>query len=253
MQNVYLDCLVREEIGKNKLSALRQNGFVPAIVYGQDKKSLAIKINRSQLVKFMHAHQGIENMIITLRISGNEKSKTQEEKSVLIKEIQFDPVKEEILHIDFNQISLTKAIVIKVPIQSKGEAIGVKQDGGILTHVLWELEIECLPTSIPEKIEVDVTNMKIGDTVHIKDLTIPQGAKVLADSEAIVFTLVPPKKVEVAEEVAAAEAAPTEPEVIKEKKEKEEEEGEATKTTKAPEEAGAKKEAPGKKEATGKK
>lgn len=223
MEKVYLDCLLREEVGKSKVNSLRRNGFVPAIVYGQSEKTLAIKLNRSQLLKFMHAHQGIENMIINLRISGNEKNKDyNEEKSVLIKEIQFDPVKEDILHIDFNQVSLTKAIEIGVPIKSRGEAQGVKLEGGVLTQILWELEIECLPTMIPEKIEVDIANMKIGDVIHVKDLIIPEGIKVLIDNEAIVFTLVPPKKEEIVEEVPAGEVS-AEPEVIKEKKEKAEE------------------------------
>ncbi len=221
MEKVYLDCSLREETGKNKVNALRKTGFVPAVIYGQGEKAMAVKLNRSQLIKFIHIHHGIESMIITLRIA-DDKDKNPAEKSVLIKEIQQDPVHEEILHIDFNQISLTRAIAVKVPIQAKGEAIGVKQDGGVLTHVIWELEVECLPTQIPEKIEVDVTNMKIGDAIYVKDLAIPAGIKALTDKESIVLTLVPPKKEEVVAEVPEG-AAPTEPEVIKEKKEKAEE------------------------------
>lgn len=223
MEKVYLDCSLREELGKSKISFLRRSGFVPAVVYGQGKKSLSVKLDRSQLIKFMHAHSGIENMIINLRVSGKDKNKDyQEEKPVLIKEIQFDPVKDDILHIDFNQISLTKTIKVKVPIESKGEAVGVKQEGGVLTHVLWELEVECLPTQIPGKIEVDITNMKIGDVVHVKDVVVPEDIKVLIDKESIVFTLMAPKKEEVVVG-APEEVAPSEPEVIKEKKEKEEE------------------------------
>ena len=243
MEKVYLDCLLREKIGKSGVSSLRKNGFVPAVVYGQGKKTLSIKLNRSQLLKFIHVHHGIESMIISLRITGEDKNKAfKEEKSVLIKEIQTHPVHENILHVDFNQISLTKAIEIKIPIEAKGEAQGVKQEGGILTHILWELEIECLPTHIPDKVEVDVTNMKIGDTVHVKDLTIPEGVKLLTDKEAIVFTLMSPMKEEIVEEVSA-EGAAAEPEVIKEKKEKKEETGEEAGEKKSKE----KKEAPDKK------
>ncbi|MBL7130504.1 MAG: 50S ribosomal protein L25 [Candidatus Omnitrophica bacterium] len=223
MEKVSLECMLREEVGKGKVNTLRKGGFVPATVYGQNESPLSIKLNRSQLIKFMHAHHGGENMVINLVISGNEKNKDyHKEKSVLIKEIQYDPVKDDILHIDFNRVSLTKAIEIKVPIESKGEAQGVKQEGGVLTHILWELEIECLPTMIPEKIEVDITNMNIDDAIYVKDLVIPEGIEVLTDKETIVFTLMPPKKEEVVEEVPEEEVA-AEPEVIKEKKGKEEE------------------------------
>lgn len=221
MENVYLDCLIRGEIGKNKVNSLRRSGFIPAVVYGQGKDPLAIKLNRSQLVKFIHSHRGIENMVITLRVSEGDKDKSlKDEKAVLIKEIQLDPVREDILHIDFNQISLTKAIAVKIPIEPKGEAIGVKQEGGVLTRVLWELEIECLPTKIPEKIIVDVSNMKMGDVIYVKDISIPGDVKLLVDKEAIVFTVTHPKKEEVAVEAPTEGAVPVEPEVIKEKKEK---------------------------------
>jgi len=227
MEQVYLDCLVRDEIGKSKVSALRSSDFVPAVVYGKGEKTLSLKCDRSQLIKFIHAHHGGENIVITLRISEDDsKKKIVAEKPVLIKEMQLEPVKDEILHIDFHQISLTEEITTKIPIESKGESIGVKKDSGILTHILWELEIECLPTAIPEKIEVDVTNLEIGQSIYVKDLQLPGGVKVLTDQEAIVFTVEHPKKVEeVVPEAEAVAGAPEEPEVIKEKKEKEEPEG----------------------------
>ena len=223
MEKAYLDCSFREEIGKNKSGALRRIGFVPAVIYGKKSKSFPIKLERSHLIKFIHTYHGIENMVITLRIKDNEKTKKSEEESVLIKDIQYDPVKEDILHIDFNQISLTEMLKVKVPIDSKGEAEGVRKEGGVLTHVLWELEVECLPTQIPEKLEVDITQMKIGDTIFVKDIAVAEGVKVITDKEAIVFTLLAPKKEEVVVEAAAAEAVSAEPEVIKEKKEKKEE------------------------------
>jgi len=239
MEKAYLDCLLREETGKNKIGALRDQGFIPAIVYGQGHKPLAIKLNRSELVKFMHIHHGAENIVITLRFAGDAKSKAgQEEKPVLIKEIQLHPVKDTILHIDFNQISLTKKISVKVPIRSKGDSFGVKQEGGVLNQILWELDVKCLPTNIPEKIEFDITAMKIGDSAHVKDLVVPEGIEVTNDVESIVFAVVHPKKLEEVVPGAEGEAgAATEPEVTKEKKE--EAEGAA----------GAKKEEEGKKEA----
>lgn len=243
MEKAYLDCSLREEVGKNKLNALRRMGFVPAVVYGKKSKTMPIKLVRSHLIKFIHAHHGIENMVITLRIEDDEKTKKSKEEPVLIKDIQYDPVKDDILHLDFNQISLTETLKVKVPLDSKGEAEGVKKEGGVLTHVLWDLEVECLPTQIPEKIEVDITAMKIGDTIFVKDIKVPEGVKVLTDKESIVFTLLAPKKEEVIVEAAAAEAVSAEPEVIKEKKKEEEGEEKEAKKEK-PEAKEAKKEKP---------
>lgn len=227
MEKTYLDCVSREELGKNKMGALRRAGFVPAVVYGKGKEPLVIKIDQSQLIKFMHAHHGGENMVISLRISGNEDSKKvkKKERSVLIKKIQYEPVHDSLLHVDFNEVSLTQKIVVKIPIESKGEPEGVKKEGGVLTQVLWELEGECLPTEIPEKIEVDIESMEIGGTIHVKDIHVPSQVNVLTDVEAIVFTLAASRKVEeLPEEAPEGEEGSAEPEVIKkEKKEGEEE------------------------------
>jgi large subunit ribosomal protein L25 len=236
MEEIYLEATVREdaEIGKN--SALRNKGFVPCVVYGEGKKTLSLKIERGRLLKFMHAHHGRENMVITLKVTLASNKKV-EEKPVIIKEIQTHPVNDEILHLDFNEISLTKRIVVKVPIHSVGEPVGVKQDGGTLEHVLWELDVECLPTQIPEKLTVDVTNMKIGDFIQVKNLVVPAGVAVKHELDAIVFSVVPPQKEEVTPEAAAAAAeaaAPssTEPEVIKKEKKPVEGEEEAKPETK---------------------
>lgn len=217
MEAIYLDVMVREdsEVGKSHL--LRQKSFVPCVVYGEGKKTLSLKIERSHLVRFLHAHHGGENMVITLRVSGGDAKKSQE-KAVLIKEMQPHPVSGEILHVDFNEISLDKKITVQVPVESKGESAGVKNDGGTLEHILWEVEVECLPTQIPEKIEVDVTDMKIGDTIHVKDLVVPANVRIKHDLEGIVFNLVPPHKEEVVGEGAEEAATGSEPEVIKKEK-----------------------------------
>lgn len=226
MEKAYLDCVSREERGTNKMSALRRAGFIPAVVYGKGKSPLAIKIDQSQLIKFMHAHHGGENMVISLRIAGDADAKKakNEEKAVLIKDIQYEPVHDTVLHVDFNEVSLTEKIAVKIPIASKGEPEGVKKEGGVLTQVLWELEVKCLPTEIPEKIEVNIESMKIGDTIHVKAIVVPSHVDILTDVEAIVFTLAAPRKIE--EPVAAAavegEEASAEPEVIKKEKKEEE-------------------------------
>jgi large subunit ribosomal protein L25 len=218
MEAIYLEAMLREDAEVGKSHLLRKKNFVPCVVYGEGKKTLVLKIDRGHLIKFMHAHHGGENIVITLKVSSPGHEKAQE-KAVIIKEIQTHPVNDEILHVDFNEISLTKRIIVKVPIRSIGEPVGVKQDGGTLEQVLWEIDVECLPTQIPEKLESDVANMKIGDIVQVKDLKIPEGALIKHEADAIVFNVVPPHKEEVPVEAVAAEAAPTEePEVIKKEK-----------------------------------
>jgi large subunit ribosomal protein L25 len=214
MEEIFLEVENREELGRSKVKDLREKGFIAAVVYSKEKKSQAVKIPSRQLLQLMHQHR-LENIVLNLKIKGDNKHKAQ---PCLIKEIQYDPVKGNIIHVDFNEISLTKAIKVNVPVVSKGEPVGVKQEGGSLERILWEVEIECLPTDIPKEIAVDVSQLKIGDDIHIKDITFPSNIKVLTDIEAIVFSVAAPIKEEVAATPVEGEVQ-QEPEVIKEKKE----------------------------------
>ncbi|PIQ89813.1 MAG: 50S ribosomal protein L25 [Candidatus Omnitrophica bacterium CG11_big_fil_rev_8_21_14_0_20_42_13] len=220
MEEIILMVGKRTEIGTKEANQLRKSGFIPGVVYGE-AKSEAIKISRSILLKFLHEHKG-ENLIINLKIDEGDAKKAKSS-TVMIKEIQLDPVSDEIIHIDFNRISMTKAITVKVPVEAKGESIGVKADGGALEHILWELEIECLPKDIPNSITIDVSQLKIGDAIHIKDIKFPEGLKVKHELNAIVLSIAPPAREEVpaaGAEVLAGEGE-AEPEVIKEKKKEE--------------------------------
>ena len=214
MEELFLDAEIREEVGRGKVKALKDKGFIPAVVYAEGKPALALKLSHRQLVQLVHHHR-IEGVVINLNIKDDKKQKAR---PCLIKEIQHDPVHGEILHVDFNQISLTKAIKVNIPVTAKGESIGVKQGGGSLEHILWEIEVECLPTSIPKEIEIDVTQLKMGESIHVKDIVVPQGVKVLNDPGAIVLSVAAPMKEEAPAEAVEGEAA-QEPEVIKEKKE----------------------------------
>lgn len=215
MEKVLLKAQPRGETGKRAAKDLRNKGIVPANVYKGGKGAVSIQVEVGDLRAALETKAG-ENVIITLKISGEGGGK---DKTVLIKEIQREPIQDRILHVDFNEISLTEVLKVDVPIASKGEPVGVKVDGGVLEHVMWELEIECLPTAIPEKIEVDVTNLKIGDAFFVKNVVVPEGIKVLNDPELIVMQ-VKAKKVEAPKEEAAAEGA-AEPELIRKKKEEE--------------------------------
>ncbi len=221
MDFVELKANLREEKGKELNKKLRNAGMVPGVVYRKGEETLSLKIDSKSLSKVLRTEAG-ENVIIKLFVEGDKKKK---ERIVVIKEIQKDPVKDVLVHLDLNEISLTETLKVKVPIMSKGEAAGVKQEGGVLQHVMWEVEVECLPTNIPDKIEVDITNLKIGETLSIKDILLPEGVKILGDSESIVFSVEHVKTVE--EAVAApVEGESLEPELIREKKEKEEAEEE---------------------------
>jgi len=222
MEQIILEAQKRTDFGTARANRLRKHAFIPAVVYGEGKGSLNIQVALKDFMNLLAGHAG-ESFVFTLRVKDG---KTHEDKSVLIKEIQYHPVRDSVIHVDFNEISLTKTIKVKVPVAAKGEAVGVKQDGGMLEHILWELEIECLPTKIPKAIEVDVSNLKIGDSVQIKNLSIPEGVKVLHDQEASVLAVVHPKEeaIPTAEEVAAGGEVKEEPEVIKKEKPEEAEE-----------------------------
>ena len=213
MEEIILNAEAREDIGRAKVKDLRDKGFIPAVIYAAGKKALPLKVSSGELIRLVHQHR-IEGVIINLKIKDDK----QKGRPCLIKEIQYDPVHSNIVHVDFNEISLTKEIKVSVPVVAKGEPVGVKQEGGSLEHILWEIEVECLPTAIPKNIEVDVSPLKTGDSIHIKDLIIPSGVKVLNDPTAIVLSVAAPMKEEVVAPAVEGEEK-LEPEVIKEKKE----------------------------------
>ena len=214
MEEILLEAELREEKGRAKVKDLKEAGFLPAVVYSRGKPSLSIKLSKSALIKLVHLYR-LENSIINLKIKDDKKAKLR---PCLIKEIQYDPVHEDIIHVDLNEVSLTEAIKVNVPVEAKGEAVGVKQEGGSLEHILWEIEVECLPTNIPKSIEVDISALKMGDAIHVKDIVFPSGVKPLSDPAAVVLHITAPMKEEAPAEAVEGEEK-QEPEVIKEKKE----------------------------------
>lgn len=219
MEKVTLSAAVREGLGKQVSKKLRREGSIPAVVYKKGKEALPLKVGSRELFHVLHTSAG-ENVIITLKIKDEAKSRPIKDKTVIIKEIQYEPIKGEILHLDFNEISLTEKITVNVPVEVKGEPIGVKADGGVLDNPAKEIQVECLPTDIPERIEVRVEGLKIGDSIRVKELVVPAGVKVLTDPELTVLSVAPPHIEKPAEEKVEEEI--TEPEVIREKKPEEE-------------------------------
>lgn len=216
MDEIKLDVQLREQIGSRKVKNVRKADFVPAVVYGGKKGPTNIKVDRRTYEGIMRHHRG-QSVVFHLNVMEGEKK--LRDYSAILKAEQLDPVKDNLVHIDFHRISLTEEIEVKVPVTHTGEAIGVKQDGGSLDQAQWELDVVCLPTNIPEKIEVNVEGLNIGDAVHVGDIKLPAGVITKHDPEAILFSVVPPMK---EEELPAEGEELTEPEVIGEEKEGEE-------------------------------
>ena len=219
MEEIKLDVQIRNEIGSDKIRSVRQKDFVPAIVYGGDKKPTPIKVDRRAYERVIRHHRG---QTVLFHINVMEEDKKLRDYSVIVKEEQHDPVSDRILHIDFHRISLTEKIEVKVPIVTKGEAVGVKRDGGSLEHVMCELEVVSLPTQIPQNISVDVSHLELNQSIHVKDLILPSGVTTKHDPESSVLTVIPKREEPSITAEPTEAAAPAEPEVIKEKKKEEE-------------------------------
>ncbi|MDP8299941.1 MAG: 50S ribosomal protein L25 [Candidatus Tantalella remota] len=218
MEKVTLKSLVREGFGKGSCKHLRKEGQIPAVVYSDGKESVSIQVDAKELWHALHTDAG-ENAIITMDVAGGEKDI---KKTVMVKEIQYHPVNDDFLHMDFKEISLRDKLKVKVPLLVKGEAIGVKDNEGILSQDMWEIEVECLPTEIPENLEVQVDELDINDSLHIKDITPPADVVILDDPEHVIVSVKPPQAEEEPEEEAVE--GEEEPEVIKKGKGEEEEE-----------------------------
>jgi large subunit ribosomal protein L25 len=241
MEEIKLDVQIRKEHGTRKITRIRREDLIPGVIYGgKQKTSTLVQVDRRTYEKIMRQHQG-QSVLFHLNVL--EGDKKLRDYSAIVKEEQHHPVSYNLLHLDFNRISLTEEIEVKIPIVVKGDAVGVKRDGGSLEQSLWELEVRCLPTKIPQKVEVDVSALTIGDSIHVKDIVLPEGVQTKHDGEGMVASVVPPMKEEVAAP-AATEEAMTEPEVIKKKKADKEGEAVEGADAKAPEKAKAAPEKP---------
>ncbi len=245
MAQIELNVQPREAGTKGQRKALRWDGIVPGVVYGVGKKPLMVKVVEKDIRKVFR-DAASENVILALSIEGAAKKDAK--KTVIVKDIQRDALAHRWLHVDFQEISLTEILRTMVQVIPVGTSIGVAQQGGILDRVLREVEVECLPTDIPEKIEVDITELAIGKSIYVKDLKAPEKVKILNDANLPVLSVAAPQAE--LEAVKPEDAAAAEPEVIREKK-VEGEEAAAAPGKEGAKEAGGKKE--GAKEAGAKK
>jgi len=215
MAHVALTAQSRKETGKGAARTLRRQALIPAVFYGPEVDPVHLSLEYRDLEKLIKTGAG-ENVIIDLAIETGDSTLSHR---AMLKEIQMDPVKRTILHVDLYEISMDKTIEVEVPIILRGAPKGVSE-GGILQQVSRTLEISCLPDNIPDAFELEVTELEIGDSLHVSDLKIPEGIEVLAEEELTIATVVPPTKVE-----------EIEPEVPEEEEEREEVEAEAVAET----------------------
>ena len=207
-QSAQLTAKVRQELGSRRNKRLRDAGFVPGVIYGHKESVVPVTLPKKELVG--HLNHGAH--LFNLALDGKSEN-------VLVKDVQYDHLGIEVLHVDFARVDLNERVTVTVPLVLKGEPKG-EAEGGVLQQIVNELEIECLVTEIPDNVTHNVSEMGIDDVVHIKDLKLPAGAKALQDPELIVAMV----KVIAEEETApAADAGAAEPEVIGRKPE----EGEA--------------------------
>lgn len=219
-QEVTIEVERREKLGKGANGRLRKADTIPAVVYGGEKEPISIQVPRRTLINIFK-DGGSENRIFLLKLAG-----TGQSRHAMIREMQVDPVTNQVAHVDFMRIDMSRRIRVKVHIELVGVAYGVKTEGGLLDFVTREIEVECLPTSIPNEIRVDVSELRIGDHLEVGQLDIPDGVTLLEVPDRVIASVAHAKlEVEApAAEAAATAEGGTEPEVIAKGKKDEEKE-----------------------------
>jgi large subunit ribosomal protein L25 len=218
----------RTATGKQVAKRLRREGRVPAVLYGGAAPE-AITIDPKAVLRMIHGHEGTTQLLTLSFDDGADGTRM-----AIIRAMQFDPVTERLLHVDLQEVSADRAITVRVAVHTVGDAVGVRETKGILSLVLHELEVSCLPGAIPDRIDADVSALAIGDVLTVADLRVPEGVRILNDPGQAVATVAAP----MAEEAVPAAATPTtaaaaaEPEVLTERKQKEEEAGDEGKKAK---------------------
>ncbi len=186
MERLELTAETREVSSKGQIKEMRKRDYIPAVVYGKKVDNTLLSVNRKELIQALNTSAGA-NVLIELKIQGDKKRK----ETVMVKELQRDPVKDIYLHVDFIGISLEDKIQVKVPISFNGEPAAVKE-GGVPSVQLREVIVETLPTNIPEYLDVDISQLNMGESLNVSDLKIPEGAQVLEDPDETIISILAP-------------------------------------------------------------
>jgi large subunit ribosomal protein L25 len=217
MERPVLKAEIREGTGKGMASKLRARGLIPAIFYGPRSKTIPLVIDPKELGKTLQTEAG-ENVLIELEI---QRGAQLDRKVVMVKDIHIDPLQGTTLHTDFYEVAMDEMVTVEIPIHLIGKPEGIKM-GGILEQIRRVIQIQCLPGNIPKSIDIDVSSLKIGDSIHVQDIQVEK-AKILSDTNFTIATVVPPVVEEKVVEEVVVEAA-EEAEVKEKEKEKEKEE-----------------------------
>lgn len=210
MAELELEVTRREGTGKGVAKKLRRDGRVPAIVYGGHKESVAITVDQKSISDIVRKGEHGIRSIFLLKMAGTDQSR-----HAMIKDIQFNPLSRKMNHIDFVRVAMDEAVRVAVPVHVTGTSIGVKNNGGVLDFQVRELHVECLPGTIPDSFDIDVSALDIHDFLRISDIQIPEGVKLLDDPERVLVTVALPRAEVVAEVAVEEPTAAAEPEVIK--------------------------------------
>jgi len=215
MKSVALNAFPRTLGRRAGAKKLRSGGRIPAIIYGRQAQPQNLEVISKEMEDLIH-HSVSENLLVDLAV----KDDTRPKRLALVQEVQHHPVSGKVLHVDFHEIAETEKVTISIPVETTGEAEGVKTQGGVLEHVLFKIKARGLAKDIPEFISVDVSHLKIGEAIHLGEIKAPEGVELIGDKHIPVIAVAAPRtEEEEAAEAAEAAAAPGEVEMIKEKKE----------------------------------
>jgi len=225
MKSVPLTVFGRTAVRRSAVKKLRATSRVPAVIYGRKREAQNLELNLDELENLVH-HSASENILVDLTVEGD----SQPKRLALVQAVQHHPLRGDILHVDLHEVAEDERVVINVPVETTGEAVGVKS-GGILEVILFKLKVRGLPKDLPEVIRLDVSHLEIGKAIHIGEITPPPGIEILGEKHISVVAVAAPvtEEEEKAAEAAAAETGAAEPEVLKEKKAEEGAEGEPAK------------------------
>jgi len=220
MKSVALNAFPRTLGRRAGAKKLRSAGRIPAIIYGRQAQPQNLELNSKEMEDLIH-HSVSENLLVDLAVKDDARPK----RLALVQEVQHHPLNGKVLHIDFHEIAENEKVTISIPVETTGEAVGVKTDGGVLEHVLFKIKVRGLAKDIPELVTVDVSHLKIGEAIHLGEIKTPAGVELVGDKTIPVIAVAAPRteEEEAAEAAEAAAAAPGEVEMIKEKKEEGEE------------------------------
>lgn len=210
-QQPKLKAHTRNLLGRNAVKQIKGKGLVPGVIYGSNQAPLPLQVENRELSAVL-AHASSEHILVELEIVDGDQSTN---KLALIQEVQHHPLKRGLVHVDFHAVSATEKITSSVPIETVGEALGVRTFGGLLEHSLRSLEVQCYPQDLPGVIRIDVTNLNIGESLHVRDIQLPPGVEAITDANLTAVSVVASR---VGEETAEGAEQPTAPEVISEKK-----------------------------------